>query len=102
MKKSRVSGLNSNRSIIIRLFSILFILTAINACKDEIQPTEPLPENYFTYDGKTYPLDNGWIKNIEFEEWGYSIIALYSSGLTWVESKEDFTGKGSCSHLCSC
>ncbi len=78
-----------------------FLLLLLAACKNEDSVDPDKPSSFFQYEGVTYPLENGWIKNVDNVEWGlkYTTISLYSSGVSWDDALEEFTGKGHSIHI---
>jgi hypothetical protein len=77
------------KNILKLLFLVLMVL--LTDCKKDD------PENYFTYDGKTYSLAGGVLSNgmHDIMSGGYNfILTLYSSGLTYDSGNDKVTGSG--------
>lgn len=90
-----IDALGSFRELLksMRMKGVFFLLILLTSCKDEDKVN---PNSFLKYEDTTYPLENGWIKNIENINGGidHTIISLYSSGVSWDNSLEKFKGKG--------
>lgn len=76
--------------------SIVILITGIltNCSQEEGNPVDY--SNYFKYEKKKYALHFGWIRNEENLTGGidHTTICLYSEGLEWNQTNEEFSGKG--------
>jgi hypothetical protein len=73
--------------------SVLLLILATTGCKKD-KDDDKSPTNYFTYDGATYELSQGFLEN--YGQWGMDEgfnldVTLVSKGLTAVEAGGELT-----------
>tara|TARA_Y100000385_G_scaffold204756_1_gene212121 strand:+ start:92 stop:637 length:546 start_codon:yes stop_codon:yes gene_type:complete len=79
------------------IITLLLSVFLLNSCdKDNVSNTSSSPTNYFSYDGRNYNLDIGYIEDYGDNENGsYNFgVTLVPEGIEWDFNEDELTGTG--------